>query len=81
MGTSTKGGGMLGRIQSYLITFMIMYAFICYLIFLPEIFGTLFKFRLGALLPRTVCLSVLQKLQKRLQNFTNPQKTLQNIRK
>ena len=36
--------------------------------------GEIFKLRLGALIPRSVGLSVLQKLQKILQNFTNPTK-------
>ena len=41
----------------------------------------IFKLRLGALIPRSVCRSVLQKLQKKLQNFTKPYKTFQNLYK
>ena len=46
-----------------------------------------FKLRLGALRPRSVCLSVglsvgpSSKNYKKLQHFTKPLKTLQNIRK
>ena len=63
------------------------------LFFLLLYWTNLFKLRLGALIPRPVCLSVglsiclsfclsvLQKLQKKLQNFTIVYKTSQNIKK
>ena len=45
----------------------------------------LVKLWLGAFIPRSVglsvCLSVLQKLQKKIQNFTKHYKMLQNITK
>ena len=52
-------------------------------------YTVLFKLRLGALIPRSVCLSVglsvglsvLQKLQKNLQKFTKAFTTLPNIEK
>ena len=52
--------------------------------FSPSLFV---KLRLGVLIPRSVCLSVClsvgpsSKNYKKLQNFTKPLKTLQNIRK